>query len=325
MNDVADGRPGRRDPSEEDFNRSVPRPVSGREARVGIFVLIGLLSFVAVLFLLTDPATLRGRYLVVTTVENAGGIRRGDPIQMRGVNIGRVHGFAMRTDGHVDISLEVEGKWKIPADSHTEHGFGRDLRRPHHGGGPRNGRAVLRLGRHDSRPRDLRRRADLMSSVGDMGTAAKDVLDQIRTLLDDTTVSAVQGSAKRLEDLLTQLSEVTKEQRGTLERLTKSLARSAEGLESATAAGPDAAQAIARADSAMSTLSRHSRNLDQAAASLRAILDRIDRGEGTLGRSGHGRLPLPEPEPGGGERERPPGRRPGQPEEVHQRLHLLEG
>ena len=121
MSDVASGR-GRRPPSEEEFNRAVPRPASGREARVGIFVLIGLLSFVTVLFLLTDPATLRGRYLLVTTVQDAGGIRKGDPIQMRGVNIGRVHGFRMRTDGHVDISLEIEGKWKVPVDSHTELG-----------------------------------------------------------------------------------------------------------------------------------------------------------------------------------------------------------
>ena len=34
----------------------------------------------------------------------------------------------------------------------------------------------------------------------------------------------------------------------------------------------------------MSTLARTSDSLDRAVASLRAVLDRIDRGEGTLGR-----------------------------------------
>jgi phospholipid/cholesterol/gamma-HCH transport system substrate-binding protein len=283
MNDVASGRSGRRDPSEEEFNRSVPRPVSGREARVGIFVLIGLLSFVTVLFLLTDPATLRGRYILVTTVEDAGGIRRGDPIQMRGVNIGRIHGFAMRTDGHVDISMEVEGKWKIPADSHTEMGSAGIF-----GGRTMEvipGHAAQFFSSGDTVPAEgPSGGANLMGSVGDVGTAAKDALDQIRTLLNDTTVSAVRGSAEQLEKLLTQLSQVTSEQRSSLEKLTSNLARSAEGLASATAAGPDAAQAIAKADSVMSTLSRTSDSLDRAVASLRAVLDRIDRGEGTLGR-----------------------------------------
>lgn len=283
MNDVANGRSGGRPPSEEDFNRAVPKPVSGREARVGIFVLLGLLSFVTVLFLLTDPATLRGRYLLVTTVENAGGIRRGDPIQMRGVNIGRVHGFNMRPDGQVDISLEVEGEWKIPLDSHTEMGSAGIF-----GGRTMDvipGQAGQVFSAGDTVPAEgPSGSTNLVSSVGDMGTAAMGVLDQIRTLMNDTTVSAVQGSAAQLEDLLRQLSQVTREQRGTLDRLTKSLARSAEGLETVTAAGPDAARAIARADSAMATLSQTSESLDKAAASLRILLDRIDRGEGTLGK-----------------------------------------
>jgi phospholipid/cholesterol/gamma-HCH transport system substrate-binding protein len=283
MNDVANGQPERRGLTDEEFARSVPRPVSGREARVGIFVLIGLVSFVMVLFLLTDPAMLRGRYILVTTVENAGGIRKGDPVQMRGVNIGRIHGFNMRSNGDVDISLEIDGKWKIPADSHTKMGSagifpGRTLEViPGHAGASfSTGDTVPSEGRNGGQ--------DLLGSVDDMGVAAKGVLDKIRALLNDSTVSAVQGSASQLEDLLTQLSGITREQRGTLQELTTRLARSAKGLEGAAAAGPDAAQAIARADSVMATLSSTSESLDRAAASLRALLDRVDRGEGTLGR-----------------------------------------
>ena len=47
----------------------------------------------------TDAATFRGRYIITTFVPNAGGIRRGDPVQMRGVNIGRVTDFQMVPDG----------------------------------------------------------------------------------------------------------------------------------------------------------------------------------------------------------------------------------
>jgi ABC-type transporter Mla subunit MlaD len=57
---------------------------------VGIFVLAGILAVIAALFILTDPGTFRGRYLVSTVVKDAGGIRSRDPVQLSGVNIGRV-------------------------------------------------------------------------------------------------------------------------------------------------------------------------------------------------------------------------------------------
>ncbi|MFW6199837.1 MAG: hypothetical protein ACOC8K_04620, partial [Gemmatimonadota bacterium] len=50
-------------PSDQDIEEAVPRGSGGKELRVGIFVLIGLVSFFAVLYLTTDPALFRGRYI----------------------------------------------------------------------------------------------------------------------------------------------------------------------------------------------------------------------------------------------------------------------
>ena len=86
-----------------------------------------------------------------------------------------------------------------------------------------------------------------------------------------------------MEELLTELSAIANEQRGGLRDLTQSLRRSAESLEDATA-GPELASAIAQADSAMAALESTSRTLDEAALSLREVLGRMERGEGTLGR-----------------------------------------
>jgi phospholipid/cholesterol/gamma-HCH transport system substrate-binding protein len=71
------------------------------------------------LFTLTDAATFRGRYVVTTVVPDAGGIRRGDPVQMRGVNIGRVQAFHISEAG-VAVRFEIEGEYKIPKDSKVE-------------------------------------------------------------------------------------------------------------------------------------------------------------------------------------------------------------
>ncbi len=259
----------------------MPARPPGREARVGIFVIFGLLAFMVVLFAMTDPATLRGRYLLSTTVVDAGGIRRGDPIQMHGVNIGRVHGFQMKPDGGVAISMEVDGEWKIPVDSHTRLGSsgifgGRTLEVV-----PGTSKDVLPAGAElpgeggSSNP---------LASLEQVGKQAGDLLGRLQAILDSGTVASVRGSAGQLDTLLTEFSRLTREEKGAIKRLTESLASSAEGLQSAAAAGPDAARAIVRADSAMAALNRTGASLEEAAAALRSVLERMDRGEGTLGR-----------------------------------------
>jgi phospholipid/cholesterol/gamma-HCH transport system substrate-binding protein len=281
MTEHAPGEDRRNGPSDEEIMRSVPKGEAGREVRLGVFVIVGLLSFVVILFLLTDPATFRGRYVVFTRVENAGGIRAGDPVQMRGVNIGRVRGFDMTEGGMVDVALEVEGEWSIPEDSYTRLG----------GAGLFGGRTmeVVRgeadayLDGGDRIPGEGDS-ADPFAVVEEVGEQATTVMTRIEDLLDEETVGSVRGGARELEELLREVSGLVDEQRGTLDQLTESLARSAEGLEAASEAGPEAARAVSRADSAMAVLVGTSRNLDQASVSLRTLLERMERGEGTLGR-----------------------------------------
>ncbi|NNL30622.1 MAG: MCE family protein, partial [Gemmatimonadetes bacterium] len=253
-----------------------------KEAQVGFFVLLGLISFVIVLFWMTDPATLRGRYMLVTEVNNAGGVRGGDPVQMQGVNIGRVHGFEMLGDSRVVITMEIDGKWAIPLGSETVMGeaglFGGRTLEIVRGPGPgayAEGDTLAGEGAAGS---------GLLANVDELSAQAEAVLGSMNAMLSDSTVGAVQGSARQLEVLLTQLSAVTDEQQGALRELTAKLNSAAEGMEAASAAGPDIARAVARADSAMAMLQTTGASLDEATLSLRTILDRMEAGEGTLGR-----------------------------------------
>lgn len=268
--------------SDEEILKSTPRGSGGKEAQVGVFVLLGLISFVVVLFWMTDPATLRGRYMLVTEVDNAGGVRAGDPVQMQGVNIGRVHDFEMLEDNQVVITMEIEGEWGIPIGSQTVMGeaglFGGRSLEIIRGPGPgvyAEGDTLVGEGASGS---------GLLSSVDELSGQAQTVLVSLNAMLNDSTVGAVQGSAQELRTLLSQLSAVTDEQRVALRELTTNLNAAAEGLESASAAGPDIASAAARADSAMVQLRATSESLDAATASLNTILGRMEQGEGTLGR-----------------------------------------
>lgn len=273
--------PGSTGPSQRELETAVPRDSGGREVRVGLFVLLGMVSFIVVLFLLTDPATLRGRYMVVTTMSDAGGVRRGDPVQMRGVNIGRVHGFELLEDGSVAITLEIEGEWRIPEGSRAELAGmgifgGRTL-------SIEPGRSSTVHAEWDTLP-GTSGDGDLLATAGDVGTRAEAVLTRVSEILDEPTVSSLRGAVGDLESLLGRLDTLTAEQQVEIADLTESLNRSARGLESATAAGPDAARAVARADSALANLNRTSASLDEAVESLRTVLARMEAGEGTLGR-----------------------------------------
>lgn len=279
MSDTDDRRDG---PSDEEILAATPQGTGTKEAQVGAFVLLGLVSFIIVLFWMTDPATLRGRYMLVTEVDHAGGVRAGDPIQMQGVNIGRVHDFEMLGNERVVITMEIEGEWAIPIGSETVMGeaglFGGRSLEIVRGPGP----GVYAEG--DTLQGEGASGSGLLSNVDELSAQAESVLGSINSMLNDTTVAAVQGSARELEALLTQLSAVTDEQRAALEELTTSLNAAAEGIESASEAGPAVARTAARADSAMAMLQTTSATLDEATRSLDVILTRMEEGEGTLGR-----------------------------------------
>lgn len=265
-------------PSREEVVSAAPKGASGREVRVGVFVLAGLFSLLVLLFWLTDPGFFRGRYYVNALVPDAGGVRAGDPVQMRGVNIGRVNRFGLRDDS-VRIRLEIEGEYEIPLDS----------RAAIVSSGPLQGMTVEIIpGESGGELPDggtIRGevRGGLFSGAGDVTDRANDVLGRVQDVLSRRTVSAVQESAVELNRLLSELEGTTREQRSRLRELTGSLARSAEQVESATS-GPELERAVARMDSVAGELVPAAASLRRSSESLDTILGRLERGEGTLGR-----------------------------------------
>ena len=247
---------------------------------MGGFVIIGLLSFVVVLFQLTDPAWFRQRHLLYSVVNDAGGVRVGDPIQMRGVNIGRISDFEMTNDSVVTMELEIEKGWRVPLGSTMEFGVA----------GMFGGRTVeviptMQPAMHESGdtiPGVGGRAGGMLGSIDDLSEQAGSVMTQMESLLNNETIESVQGGAREFEALLLEVSSVVSEQRTAMSTLIETLQASAEGIQGAAEAGPELASAIARADSVMLALSETSANLDGALATVRSILDKIDGGDGTF-------------------------------------------
>ena len=264
--------------SDEEILRAVPPTAKLREFRVGIFVILGIAGFFTFLFLMTDPGTFRGRYSVLTHVDNAQGVRNGDPVRIRGINIGRVQGSALDGEG-VLITLEIDGEWRIPNGSRVEM----------YSEGVLGGMIVSIVpgqGEGFVEPMGLlpgETSPDLLASAGGMAVEAEDILGQIRALLNDSSVAAAGEAVAHLRDVVSDLSELTEGQAGEIRTFMQSLQRSAANVEGITEADEWKAT-LASADAALAGLDRTSGEMAKTVASLNTILGRLERGEGPLGR-----------------------------------------
>jgi phospholipid/cholesterol/gamma-HCH transport system substrate-binding protein len=263
---------------EPDLMAALPARSRNREVKVGAFVLVGVVAFIVLLFSLTDVGTFRGRYYATTVIDNAGGMRNGDPVQMRGVNIGRVAEFEMVPEG-VAVKMEIFNRYEIPEDSHVAVKSAGLL-----GGMVVDvvpGVSERRVSEDAILPGAVEQ--DIMGAATDLGTRADTVLTRAGELLSDQTINAVGGSAVELQALIGQLSALAQAQRQELALLTQSLRRSAQGVEGVTT-GPELQRAVAHIDSLTLRLDETTRTLGSASTSLETVAQRLERGEGTLGR-----------------------------------------
>jgi phospholipid/cholesterol/gamma-HCH transport system substrate-binding protein len=263
-----------------DTTGSPPKPVRRRESAVwvGLFLIVGLLAVLGTLFVMTEPAMFRGRYIISTLVANAGGMRRGDAVQMRGVPIGRVMTLRISHEG-VRIQMEIEGEYKIPRDSHVE------IR----SGGLMQGMVVDVV---PGTANEYVRQGDVLPGMSGQGlgdltaslnTQIQKVLERAQSVLSEDTVTNVHDSAGDLVKLLRQLNATVGEQRKELNELTASLRRSSTGLEKVTA-GPELERSVKRIDEMTARMNEVSSSLDRSSKSIEGVIGRMDRGEGTLGK-----------------------------------------
>jgi phospholipid/cholesterol/gamma-HCH transport system substrate-binding protein len=264
-----------------------PPPSRGRDQAlwVGFFLVLGIIAIFAALFILTDAAFFRGRYIVSTVVSDAGGIRRGDPVQMRGVNIGRVQRFKISKD-NVVISLELEGEYKVPVDSHVELKSGGLL-----------GGTVAEIVPGDSdkyvkNGDTLEGRAvpGIFDAANRIAVQVEKVMGQVEKLMTDTTVKNIAATAdnaqvatRDVRRLVADLSTAVSEQRKQLATLEASLQRSSAGLERVTT-GPELDRALKRLDTLGERMDTVTASLNRSAQSVETVTTRVAHGEGSLGK-----------------------------------------
>jgi phospholipid/cholesterol/gamma-HCH transport system substrate-binding protein len=273
--------------SQQEIKIVTPTRSPRREVQVGIFVIAGVLAVIVALFMLTDPGLFRGRYYVTTVVQDAGGIRKRDAVQIQGVNIGRVDDLRLVDGGGVELRLELDGDYPVPTDSKVRLAAQGLLGEKVAQILPGTSKVIVQSGGTLVSADAVEGLGNTAQELGDqaqvLGTKADTVLTRAQLLLSQQTIGAVGASAQELQATLAQLALLASEQRRQLSTLTASLQRSAEGLEGA-ATRPELARAIARTDSLTIKLDAATTSLNTASTSLANVVGRMDRGEGTLGK-----------------------------------------
>jgi phospholipid/cholesterol/gamma-HCH transport system substrate-binding protein len=269
--------------ADRDDDDDVPPPPirrgRSREMWLGFFVLVALVGGLGVLFTMTDPAFFRGRYIVSTELENAGGIRKGDAVRLKGVVIGRILSFTIDLKNErVAMRIEIEGEYQVPKDSSME------IRAKNVYGEmaadilPGASTEMLKTG--DFIPGRL---VPSLLEGGAIAEKVNDITERAKKLLSDKTTQGIEQSTVEMQALLKELGGMANEQRKELSALSKSLRKSAEGIEGA-ATRPELQSAIKRMDELTLRMDEVAASFKRSSSSLEVVSARIERGEGTLGK-----------------------------------------
>ncbi len=82
------------------------KQLSWIQLRVGLLVVTSLIMFGLLVFLMTGEGFFARKYTVRTYMENAGGLRTGDPVRLAGIDVGNVE--SIRISGSHDPKRSVE-------------------------------------------------------------------------------------------------------------------------------------------------------------------------------------------------------------------------
>ena len=169
---------------------------------VGLFVIAGIAAIVIALFTLTDAAMFRGRYVVTTVVPDAAGIRKGDPVLMRGVNIGRVQRF----DIDKDKVARSAWRWRGSTRSRRTRGWRSRARGCSGAWSPTSSPGSPTSSCAGARPCPEASGAGMFDKVNDLSASADKALGRVQALLSDTTVRNIESGSTELDQLLKELT-----------------------------------------------------------------------------------------------------------------------
>lgn len=250
------------------------------ELQVGALVIVSLLVLFGGVLWISGVSLVGDETRIYARAEDAAQVKTGDVVLYRGVRMGSVSGVRIE-DGSVllTMSLNADQADGLPADS-------RAVLQPGGFLGTQQVRIVAGEASAPLRPGDTisaRPAPELSQVASSLSSEASGVLSRTRRLLSESTVESVERSTEDFAGAMDRIHELVREEQGSLQRLISHLDSVTARLEAASE-GPRLERTVASLDTLTARLKTTSSELEESSTSLSSILEKMDRGEGTLGK-----------------------------------------
>lgn len=241
---------------------------------LGVLVLGSALVFLwGFYFLLGTPVVGGGRKVYVL-LQNGAGLKRGDRVQLQGVQVGSVANVVLRSANRVVAELRLTAPLPLPADTRAA------VRGDVFGAHTIDllpGAALVKLDAGDTIRGES---APALPELAlELSAQARRVLVGADSLLNPEAVRGVHAAASTLPASAQELQAALAE----LHRAAASLRRSARAAEDARS-GAALGAALAEVERSARSLSSAASSMDRSMGSLASVLGKVDSGQGTLGR-----------------------------------------
>lgn len=252
------------------------------EVGVGAMVIVGLVAFTAGMFWLTGRSITSKSVSVQVEFENVSGLKEGDPVRVSGVKKGRVGQVRLVSHGNVQVTLQLDPEVRPHIDASAVVASADFLGAKYVDYDPGAKDDLLPSGRI-IKGVTQEQFADVASSAaGNASELIRKVNEGLNPgeLANDihNTLLATQRGMKALTDAAD--GPTVKQTQRTLAALERVMVRLDTLLG---AASPE--KTGKRLDTLSVNLAQLTSRLADATGSLKRVLDRMDRGEGTLGKA----------------------------------------
>jgi phospholipid/cholesterol/gamma-HCH transport system substrate-binding protein len=249
-----------------------------QEVTVGVLVLAGLIVFAFGMFWFTGRSVTAGGVRVDAVFANVGGLREGDPVQVSGVKKGRVAAVRLERVGRVVVTLELASDVRPHADAAATVASADFLGAKYVAYDPGSKVELLQEGK----PIPGVTEGQFAEIAAGAATSAKELIESFSKggeLATDIR-NALLATQRGMEALTKAVDGPTVRQtQQTLAAVERVMVRFDSVLGSS-----GTARTGMRLDSLSLNFNLLASRMADATASLRQMLDRMERGEGTLGK-----------------------------------------
>src|SRR5687767_13481102 len=248
---------------------------------LGILSTVSILVFIWGFYYLLGNPVLKGGMDVFVALENGAGLKRGDRVQLQGVEVGSVKAVKLAPAGGVVATLRLNDHFPLSADTRARVSgdvFGA------HAVEIVPGTALVHLEKgdtiHGMKTPALSDMAGELSARLTALTGRADSLFSPQAVRDlQVTASVMPSSAMELRSAMVELRRAAETLRRTMEEVEG--AKSGDALRSTLARVEGSANAMVATANAMTATANA---MERSVTSLHSVFQKVDQGNGTLGR-----------------------------------------